>query len=103
MLGRSSMVEQVIHRPWEDERYARISSATVDDGSVVVSFANGDVVRLDLEHAFPDAGNVDWDQLHVEPFELALPSESGDQLEVSWLRLRTISDPEFASHLALEA
>jgi transcriptional regulator with XRE-family HTH domain/Zn-dependent peptidase ImmA (M78 family) len=97
------MARRVSAPRWSSDAYSRISDATVDDGALVVSFANGDRVRLEIARAFPNAEELQWTDLRTGPFELVVPSEAGDDFELSWLRLRTITDPEFAGHLALEA
>jgi transcriptional regulator with XRE-family HTH domain/Zn-dependent peptidase ImmA (M78 family) len=87
---------------WNEAGYQRISDAKIDGGTLVVSFENGDVVHLEAERALLPSEAGDWKHLRVEPFELVVPTSTGD-VEISWLRLRTIADAEFARHLALEA
>lgn len=85
---------------WNDPLYQRIEDAKFTDNNVVVSFENGDVIKLSKETLIPfDIKDVQWQEISFSPYEIFIPA-SPHSLEIPWDKLRVITDKEFAKHLA---
>lgn len=78
-------------------------AATVEDGTLVVSFEDGSEARLalatlaELEPKAPD-----WDRLTVDAYEIVMPSRDGN-VEISSFNIRALTDPALAADLAERA
>ncbi|MHB8576079.1 MAG: helix-turn-helix domain-containing protein, partial [Dehalococcoidia bacterium] len=91
-----------VDETWGTSGYQRIAGATYDAGveTLVVRFDDGSCACIDINRiVLTDAHGVDWSQLVVHPYELAVPAVSG-QIELSWSTLRALSDAAYAAHLA---
>lgn len=84
---------------WDTSRYMRMVDVRYGDGRLVVDFADGTHASVDaarLVSTLPEA--VRWDALRFDPYEILVPTDA-DDVEIPWLAIRTLTDPEFAAHL----
>lgn len=90
-------------KPWQDSKYKRISSAEKENGFLLVSFENGDAVRVPIT-AINLHGEVtlDWNQLSCTPFEIVVPSQK-NELAIPWDKIRAITDRDFSQYLAKQS
>lgn len=87
---------------WDEPRYQRIERADGDGLDLVVAFADGDEVRVDVRHLIAVEQPPAWHELTVDEAEIELSTEDGP-VTVSWLDLRALTDDEFARYLAQQA
>ena len=83
---------------WEVSGYADIVSATIVDGELVVAFANGDEVVVPA----PLAGDLGGATAEVEPegaLSVLVARPAGEATEISWERIRSATDADYAQHL----
>ncbi len=90
-------------RPWDTREYQAITDANLVGRQLEVSFANGDVVRLDVGQVAPASIDPAHVALHVGDFELELISPTDERIAIPWLAIRSLTDDEFAEHLAQSA
>jgi hypothetical protein len=82
-------------RPWDTYEYQRIVSASIQDGEVVVHFADGTEARTSPHHLVSSGGpELDWSNVRAEDFHLVVPSADGP-IEIPWDVIRVHTDPEF--------
>ncbi|MHB8695911.1 MAG: helix-turn-helix domain-containing protein [Solirubrobacteraceae bacterium] len=87
---------------WDEPAYQRIQRAAGDGLNLVVGFADGDEVRIDIRHLVAVEQPPAWGELTVDGAEIELPTEDGP-VTVSWFDLRALTDDEFARYLAQQA
>jgi len=69
-------------------------------GRLNVSFDDGTQADVEASRLLPaDACAVDWSGLIVTPYELTAPASTGP-IVIPWSRIRTLTDPQYAAHLA---
>lgn len=85
---------------WNDTSYQRIKDAKFNDNILFVNFENGDEIRIIKENLIPfGITNIEWGKLNFNSFEIIIPA-TPNSLEISWDKLRVITDKEFGKHLA---
>jgi transcriptional regulator with XRE-family HTH domain len=85
---------------WNDSSYQRIREAKFENNKIVINFENGDTIELSKEGLTPfHFQEINWSELQYTPFEIIIPAKP-EALEISWDKLRVITDKEFAKHLA---
>lgn len=85
---------------WNSTSYQRIKDAKFTDNNVIVSFENGDVIKIPKRSLLAfETENIDWNKLIFNPYEIVIPA-SPYALEIPWDKLRVITDKEFGKHLA---
>jgi transcriptional regulator with XRE-family HTH domain/Zn-dependent peptidase ImmA (M78 family) len=83
--------------PWEQPGYSEIVEIEQVGGDVQVQFANGDVVRVaPSRFGVDDPVTVRFDV--DQPSGLTLAGESSSR-ELSWVQIRTATDPDFAQEM----
>ena len=89
-------------KPWDNREYQTIESVDFD-GRLRVVFADGDEAVLEVDGLLARAPEkIDWSGARANGQEIVVPSADGP-FEVSWLTLRSHSDPRFAEFLVEEA
>lgn len=84
---------------WDTSRYMRMVDVRYDDGHVVVCFEDGARARVDVARLVPTPPpGLRWDALRFDRYEIVVPTD-GDDVEIPWLAIRTLTDGEFAAHL----
>ena len=79
--------------------YRRIDSATHENGTLRVRFANGDEVGVKTAKLLPQGLMApDWDALVCDGVEIEVPSRRGPQ-HVFWETIRELTDPAYAVRL----
>lgn len=85
---------------WNNTSYQKINNAKFINNQVIVSFENGDEIKIPIENltlfGFTD---IEWTKLSFNPFEIIIPANP-HSLEIPWDNLRVITDKEFAKYLA---
>ncbi len=86
-------------KKWDDVNYQKFIDAHIYRDSLVIKFANGDTVSLDVKSLIP----VGYDGYHVESlqvndYEIILNGKPSD-IRVQWDQIRIISDPDFAKEM----
>lgn len=92
---------------WENIDYQTISKAHVRDGTLTVSFANGDEVGISLQSLMPFISEpiitkIDDTDLQVNPYAISIQIDS-DLREIPWDKIRVLTDKEFSKFLAQQA
>ena len=86
-------------RRWDTRAYAEITSAGLDRGALVIVFGDGERVRLPVSQLqAAHLRNPDWSALRFTPYEIVVPTPTGD-VEISWFSLRALTDDEFGAYL----
>ncbi len=86
--------------PWNNASYQKIKNAKYINENIVVCFENGDIIEVHKGILIPfGATTIEWSKLVFSPFEIIIPA-SPNTIEISWDKLRVITDKEFAKHLA---
>lgn len=98
---------------WDTEPYIRIDSATYDKDQdrLTVRFCNGDTVTLTTEHLLrPEVRDADWEHIAVvEHYHISVPVAQGsgdagtDVTDLPGFAIRSLTDADFAAHLARQA
>ena len=84
---------------WDTSAYGESTAVHHDRGVLVVSFEDGDCVRLPAKQLLaPHLSNPDWSAVRFTLDEVIVPTPAGD-VEISWFSLRALTDPEFSAHL----
>lgn len=84
---------------WDTSRYMRMVDVRYGDGRLFVDFEDGTRASVDVARLVPTlSGAGRWDALRFDPYEILVPTD-GDDVEIPWLAIRTLSDPGFAAHL----
>ncbi len=85
---------------WNNTSYQKIRDAKFANDNVMVSFDNGDVIKIPKGNLIPfGITDIEWSKLSFSPFEIVIPA-SPSSLEIPWDKLRVITDKEFGKHLA---
>ena len=94
----------VIHQPkrrWDTSRYMRIADARYCAGKLFVTFDDGTDVSVDVDLLVPSSSDeLDWNTLRPHDYFVTVSREDGDDVEISWLAIRALTDAEFNAHLA---
>lgn len=92
-------IAPVSTKRWDTSRYMRMVDVRYGDGQLVVAFADGTRARVDVSRLVPaPPPGVRWDALRFDLYEIVVPAD-GDDVEIPWLAIRTLTDGEFAAHL----
>ena len=84
---------------WDTSAYGEITSVRLDRDALVVSFGDGDQVRLPVSQLqAPHLHDPDWSALRFTADEIIVPTPAGD-VEISWFSLRALTDAEFGAYL----
>ena len=84
---------------WDTLPYQRIASAAYTGSAVEVAFEDETRVGIDPQQLLPKSSSrADWSALTHSDHEIVVPTADGD-VEVSWLRIRALTDPAFEAHL----
>lgn len=88
---------------WNDTSYQKIKYAKSINSDIVVGFENGDTIQVPKDALIPfRVYDIEWEKLEFNPFEIAIPAKPKN-IEISWDKLRVITDKEFAKQLASES
>jgi DNA-binding XRE family transcriptional regulator len=83
---------------WDTLDYQTITAARHEAGSLVVAFGDGSQVAVEPDAlGWPELRSADWSALLVDPLEIQVPAPDG-AVEISWLVIRLLTDPEFRAH-----
>jgi transcriptional regulator with XRE-family HTH domain len=85
----------VPENPWDEAGYGEITAIREDDGSLHVSFANGDEVVIDLATIGVDRTA----ELLLDDEGSLLVRSGSEQREISWMLIRRLTDPPFRDFL----
>ena len=90
-------------RRWSDIAYHRMLDVRRANGALQVRFENGDQVGIEASRIVPpDVGEVQWDTLSFDPYEIRVQAAHG-MVETPWSTIRLLTDPEYATFVAEEA
>jgi transcriptional regulator with XRE-family HTH domain/Zn-dependent peptidase ImmA (M78 family) len=81
---------------WEVSGYADITSATIINGELEVSFANGDTIHIDPIQLGVNWVNPDVQLNPEEGLSITFVGEGGQERSVDWMHLRSATDVDFA-------
>lgn len=88
---------------WNDTSYQKIKYMKASDNEILVDFENGDAIQLSKDAVTPfGVYDVEWERLEFNPFEIIIPAKPRN-IEISWDKLRVITDKEYAKYLASES
>jgi DNA-binding Xre family transcriptional regulator len=91
-----------LHR-WDTAEYGNIDSVDYRNGVLNVVFEDGAKVGIPVEDLQSDRlRSADWTAVSPGPFWIAVPTASGP-IEISWVTLRLLTDPEFEAFWARNA
>ena len=91
-------------RRWDTSRYMRIVDARYRGGDLFVTFADGTSASVDVDLVAPSSSGVlDWNTLQLNDYFITVSTEHGDDVEISWMAIRALTDAEFNAHLAATA
>ena len=90
---------------WEQIDYQRIIDGDVTDGRLRVVFADGETIEAEPRELLGDAADrLDWTRVTHAPEYVSVPLLGSDEcIEVPWIRIRSLHDDAFATHLAAAA
>lgn len=81
---------------WDTADYQRIESVEYNNDELIVTFADGSTVKLDVAQLLSsDVHTAAWDALSFDPYEIVIPTSTGE-VEIPWTTIRLLSDKEFA-------
>ncbi|MDB4947504.1 MAG: hypothetical protein JWM27_153 [Gemmatimonadetes bacterium] len=84
---------------WEEPGYSDITVARIINGELEIGFANGDHARVPVSALRQHATQVVL-PLEIVDDGLAVRLGAGDDaVEISWVRLRSVTDPSYARHI----
>lgn len=88
---------------WAQHTYQRICSAHEHAGTLDVCFEDGTQAQVQTARLVPHGSKeIDWSHLSVTPYEVTVPAADGP-IVIPWSRIRTLTDAEYAAHLAAAA
>ncbi len=89
---------------WDNPEYQRISSATRHGDEIAVVFDDGFSASVKTKYLVsPNTGKIDWSKMKFNRHELMVRSSDNEEIVISWLTIRTLTDGEFGRHLAVAA
>jgi DNA-binding XRE family transcriptional regulator len=93
-----------MERPaWNRPGYQRLARVAWQRPDLMVDFAGGTRARVEASRLLlPDDGPVEWDRMTWSPYEIAVPGPA-EIVIIPWSRLRALTDPAYAAHLATSA
>lgn len=94
-------------KKWEDINYQTINSATIRGGTLITSFANGDVTEIALQALLPNLPdeiirNIKADNIHFNSYQIEIEIEAEPKF-IPWDKIRVLTDRDFSKYLAKEA
>jgi transcriptional regulator with XRE-family HTH domain/Zn-dependent peptidase ImmA (M78 family) len=85
---------------WDDSSYQRITTVAFKDGTLKVTFDNGETVEVDAQSLLPpSAVQPRWEELKHDAFELCVPTKDR-MVEIPSSRIRVLTDEDYSAHLA---
>ncbi len=85
---------------WDEPEYQRMVTAAIEDVYLVVSFENGERVKVLTESLLsPGNAGLFWDKMQVTAYEISVPTPTGVR-EIPWTTIRLLTDRKFAAHMA---
>jgi len=85
---------------WNNTSYQKIVNAKLAHNQIVVSFENGDIVKIPKEVLIQkNVSKIVWDKLKHHPFEIIIPAKP-EPIEIPWDEIRIVTDKEFGKYLA---
>lgn len=88
---------------WNETSYQKIKYAKSSNDDIIVDFENGDIVQVPKDALIPfRVYDIEWEKFEFNPFEITIPAKPKN-IEISWDKLRVITDKEYAKHLARES
>ena len=82
---------------WEQEGYGEITGVESSFGALTVTFANGEVVELQIaDLGLPNDSELRFEK---ESGALAATPPGGEKREIDWMLIRRLDDPQFAEAL----
>ncbi|HZS02221.1 MAG TPA: helix-turn-helix transcriptional regulator [Chloroflexota bacterium] len=89
--------------PWNRRGYQRMARVAWQAPELVVEFEDGSRAAIAADRLLlPDDGPVEWDRLTWSPYEVAVPGPY-EVVVIPWSRIRALTDPAYAAHLAVAA
>jgi transcriptional regulator with XRE-family HTH domain/Zn-dependent peptidase ImmA (M78 family) len=90
--------------PWDTMEFRTITSVDFGAGTLEVDFADGGHASVPVERLVPSGqGSLDWQAVQHDAHEISVPRDGDTDLEVSWMDLRALDDPEFSEYLVATA
>jgi DNA-binding XRE family transcriptional regulator len=89
-------------KKWNNRNYLIMKAVTFEKDKLEIEFANGDVSQVSRSVLTPSwAGRVQWAQASISPdrLHLVVPAVPRN-IEIAWHVIRSLTHPEFASHMA---
>lgn len=87
---------------WDTTDYQRMVAVKPEDNGLRVDFADGTSAEVAYASLPQFGDNPDWAHAHVNPFEMTVPTPSGE-VEIPWSTFRVLTDPDYGAHLARAA
>lgn len=87
---------------WDTTDYQRMVAITPEKKALHVDFADGTSADVKYTSLPQSRDNPDWAHAHLNPFEISVPTSSGE-VEIPWSTFRVLTDPEYSAHLARAA
>jgi transcriptional regulator with XRE-family HTH domain/Zn-dependent peptidase ImmA (M78 family) len=92
---------------WNDISYQTMQNAEIRNGNLAVTFANGDVAKVDLHTILSFASQAELSKLKTEnvqwtSYEIKIDMESQTRT-IPWDKIRVLTDKEFSKSLAQKA
>ncbi len=92
---------------WENIDYQAISKAHIRDGTIVVFFANGDKVEIELKYLLPFVSQQQLNKIRTENLEITSYEIKFDLVNeekvVPWDKIRVLTDKDFSRFMAQQA
>jgi hypothetical protein len=83
---------------WDTGEYLSIRSASFDNGTLRIVFADGDNVDVPVSSLSSKRFVApDWSAVTAGPLWITVPTADGE-IEISWLAIRLLTDPEFRTY-----
>jgi len=88
---------------WEKREYRRIENAMLSGSNLIVAFEDGAVIEISIERLLPHGvPNRDWVEFSFDHNRI-WGTVGSHPVEIPWYTIRSLTDPEFSSHLAARA
>ena len=88
---------------WNHRGYQRIARVEWQAPNLVIDFEDGTRACLEARRLIgPDDEPVEWHRLTWSPYEIAVPGPY-EVVVIPWSRIRVLTDPDYAAHLAAAA
>ena len=92
-------------KKWNNRNYLIIKAANFEKNKLEITFANGDVAQVSCSSLTPSwASKAQWAQSDISPdrLHLVVPAVPRN-IEIAGHVIRSLTDPDFAAHMAERA